>query len=364
MAVISFAHMGTVPHAVALLFEELGHRVVFPPRPSDKTFSLGTKHAPEFFCLPFKVTLGTFIEILEAGADLIVTTGGVGPCRAGHYAQLQTKVLRDLGYRFEMVVLEPPRLGILNFLGKIKRLNEAGLSWPGVYRAVRRAWSRMGALDELEKLSHRVRPREKHRGITSKVLEKAQEWIRHARSEEEIATARERGLLALNRIPQREDLVPLRVGIVGEIYLLIEPSSNLQIEEILGELGVEVHRSIFMTGWTQENAVQNKRGLSHGERIKQAAAPYLSEMIGGHGQDSVGYTVLYAQEGYDGVIQVAPFTCIPEIVARSILPRVSRDLNIPVLTFFLDEHTAPAGMRTRLEAFVDLLNRRRQQQTA
>jgi predicted nucleotide-binding protein (sugar kinase/HSP70/actin superfamily) len=59
------------------------------------------------------------------------------------------------------------------------------------------------------------------------------------------------------------------------------------------------------------------------------------------------------------MIQLAPFTCIPEIVARTILPTVSRDYDIPVLTFFLDEQTGKAGMLTRLEAFTDLMRRKK-----
>jgi predicted nucleotide-binding protein (sugar kinase/HSP70/actin superfamily) len=70
--------------------------------------------------------------------------------------------------------------------------------------------------------------------------------------------------------------------------------------------------------------------------------------------------VLYARHGYDGVIQLAPFSCIPEIVAMSILPKVSQELDIPVTTFFLDEQTSKAGVETRLEAFIDLLQMRRE----
>lgn len=92
---------------------------------------------------------------------------------------------------------------------------------------------------------------------------------------------------------------------------------------------------------------------------REAACPYLCEMIGGHGQDTVGHTVMYAHDGYDGVVQLAPFTCIPEIVAKGVLPSVSLDLDIPIISFFLDEQTGEAGFRTRLEAFVDLLVRRR-----
>jgi len=58
---------------------------------------------------------------------------------------------------------------------------------------------------------------------------------------------------------------------------------------------------------------------------------------------------------------LAPFTCIPEIVARTILNKVSHDYSIPVLTFFLDEQTGKAGMVTRLEAFVDLMRMKKMQ---
>ena len=54
-----------------------------------------------------------------------------------------------------------------------------------------------------------------------------------------------------------------------------------------------------------------------------------------------------------------PFTCMPELVAQTILAKVSRDYSIPVLTLIFDEHTSPGGVQTRLEAFVDLINRSR-----
>jgi predicted nucleotide-binding protein (sugar kinase/HSP70/actin superfamily) len=65
------------------------------------------------------------------------------------------------------------------------------------------------------------------------------------------------------------------------------------------------------------------------------------------------------EDGYDGVIQLAPFTCTPEVVAQNVLPKLRRDVDIPVLTVILDEQTARTGLITRLEAFVDLLQRRR-----
>jgi predicted nucleotide-binding protein (sugar kinase/HSP70/actin superfamily) len=40
---------------------------------------------------------------------------------------------------------------------------------------------------------------------------------------------------------------------------------------------------------------------------------------------------------------------------------VSREEGIPVMTIFIDEQTAAAGVITRLEAFLDLLERRREE---
>jgi predicted nucleotide-binding protein (sugar kinase/HSP70/actin superfamily) len=60
------------------------------------------------------------------------------------------------------------------------------------------------------------------------------------------------------------------------------------------------------------------------------------------------------------VVETLPFTCVPEVTALNILPRVSRDFNLPILSLIFDEQTGHAGVRTRLEAFVDLLKRRQQ----
>lgn len=90
------------------------------------------------------------------------------------------------------------------------------------------------------------------------------------------------------------------------------------------------------------------------------AEPYLKTAIGGHAQETLGNTVLYAKQHYDGVIQIYPLTCMPEIVADSIMPSVIKDYNIPVLTLIMDEITGDAGYITRIDAFVDMLGRRRQ----
>ncbi|MBC7326104.1 MAG: CoA protein activase, partial [Moorella sp. (in: Bacteria)] len=237
--------------------------------------------------------------------------------------------LRSLGYPVDIIVFEPPRLYPLDLLHNVRRVNPGRLSYRSIYECVRRAWRKLQALDNLEKLSHRVRPRELNRGAATRAYRKGVEWIDRAYTLKEIIDAEAAALEAMEKVPQDPQREILKVGIVGEIYVLLEPASNLEMEETLGNLGVEVERSMFLTGWTRDNTwAETVENMT----VRDAALPYLPELLGGHGRDSIGNTILYAKRGFDGVIQLAPFTCIPEIVARTILPRVAKDYNIPVLT--------------------------------
>jgi predicted nucleotide-binding protein (sugar kinase/HSP70/actin superfamily) len=98
-------------------------------------------------------------------------------------------------------------------------------------------------------------------------------------------------------------------------------------------------------------------------RYVGAARPYLGAMIGGHALETIGNSMIYASNGFDGIIQIYPFSCMPEIVAQSILPKVENETGIPVMTLIIDEMTGEAGYLTRVEAFMDLLSRRREEKT-
>ena len=70
--------------------------------------------------------------------------------------------------------------------------------------------------------------------------------------------------------------------------------------------------------------------------------------------------VAYANErGIDGIIHISPFTCMPEIMSQNIFPAMRENCDIPILPLIMDEQTGKAGYLTRLEAFVDLMRRRK-----
>ena len=59
------------------------------------------------------------------------------------------------------------------------------------------------------------------------------------------------------------------------------------------------------------------------------------------------------------MIHLSPFTCMPRLLPVAFCRRVSHRYGIPVMTLVLDEMTGEADM-TRLEAFVDLIRRKKE----
>ncbi len=71
-------------------------------------------------------------------------------------------------------------------------------------------------------------------------------------------------------------------------------------------------------------------------------------------------TALYFISGFDfkidGLIYLAPFGCGIDSILVYIIQREARKRGIPFLNLTVDEHTAKAGILTRLEAFIDMLS--------
>jgi predicted nucleotide-binding protein (sugar kinase/HSP70/actin superfamily) len=124
------------------------------------------------------------------------------------------------------------------------------------------------------------------------------------------------------------------------------------------EYGVSTKRRLTPSWWAK-NSLMSVFKLNSLD-IKKASKEYLPIYIGGHGRECIGEAVMATKEGFDGAIQIFPMGCMPEIVCKALLPTISKDKNFPILTLVVDEMTGEAGYITRIEAFLDLLERRKQ----
>ncbi|MFC1966184.1 acyl-CoA dehydratase activase-related protein [Chloroflexota bacterium] len=353
---IGMPHMGNLHIPFKALFQRLNIDFVIPPLNNRHTLSLGVKHSPEGLCIPFKLTLGNLIEAAQLGADTLLVPAGYGICRLGYYAKIQEQVLCDLGYSNAKVI----RVGIseqklFGLLKTIKRLSNDA-PWSRIISAFRFGMGKLNAIDRIERVVQKVRAEELVKGTANQLFAKAVNAIDKADDYKALKKAQANYIDQLNQVTKDDQAQPLIVGIIGEFYVVLEPFSNFDVESELGKLGVEVRRTTFVSEWTKFSLFLNPLGINEKDRIHKAALPYLKRDIGGDGWESVGEKVLHAKE-YDGLVHLVPFTCMPEIIAQNIMPKTKE--NIPVLTILCDEQITKTGMLTRLEAFVDLLQRKR-----
>jgi len=340
--------MGGLALVAQPFFEELGFEVIDLPKPNRRSIELGIKYAPECACFPLKVVLGDFIIACEMGADYLVILGGGGPCRFGYYGATLDVILKRLGYKQKVLIAdryrEPCMKETMQLLGLTKISSKIISSAKVVYR-------RLKLVEWIQELARKIRPLEVKRGKVDKVLDESINLLRNGNGFQ----PNRRDIKELfKKIEKDRSRKPLRIGLVGEIYMTLESEANYHIERKLGSLGTLVdRRAVGMLSFILDGL-----GIAH-FRAHRAAKPYLKYSAGGESINSVGYAVLFGKWGYDGIIHISPFGCMPEIVAQTIMDKIGRVYNIPILNIVLDEHTQETGLNTRLEAFVDLLDRRR-----
>lgn len=357
---ITFPHLGNTYIFIKALLDDFGTEYIIPPFNNKKALELGTKYVPELACLPLKINIGNYIQAYENGADTILMAGGCGPCRFGYYCEMQRQIMRDIGYEMDIITLELTNGDIGRLANKLRKIANGKCFIYIIYSLIK-AIRMAKRIDELEMLSFTTRAREKVKGSTDSVMREFKNKVCNEKGTDVISAVVGEAWKSLMDIEKDKNYEPFKVGIVGEIYTTIEQSSSYDIQNRLGNMGVEVDRQVTVSGWIFEHILKKAFRFPVKKDYAEAARPYLGAMIGGHAQETIGHTVLYSQKGYDGVIQIFPFSCMPEIVAESILPVIEKEHDIPVLTLIIDEMTGEAGYMTRIEAFIDLLEKRRAQ---
>lgn len=356
---VAFPHMGNIYIAWGSALRRLGVEPYIPPYSSKRTLSLGTKNSPESICLPYKLILGNFIEAIEGGADYVAMISSPGICRLGEYGAGIQNTLEDMGYHANYIELQlyDGIKGMFRFLTEL-----TGIKNPiTLIRAIVFCFRKVFAADKMENLLSYYRAREVKTGSAERAFKKGMQIIYEANHYKELKRAEKQAVDLIKKVeidPKREIL---HVDLTGEIYMVQDPFSNQNIERELGKMGVQTRRTLTISSFLRDAIIPKMfvKGETHLERAFRLAKPYLARDIGGDSLECVSDIVYANEKGKDGIIHISPFTCMPEIMSQNFFPSMRENCDIPILPLIMDEQSGKAGYITRLEAFVDLMRRRK-----
>lgn len=364
-------------------------------------------------CFPCQITLGDILHHMkkeqerlgrefDPGKYLYFMPDAGGPCRFGMYNKYQRIVLDSFPELKKLKIGALTTNNGYSLDGMIAKDKVTDFRKTGYLSII--------IADILDRLLWRVRPYEREEGLTDDLIEKAMFRMADLFEVHGAGKEHEKILAGLDEIVRAaaaliDPGVPRKplVGIVGEIYLRTHVPSNQNIIRLLEKYGAEVVNA-SVAEWINYISYTRKReaGLAIRLDLRQFRVTrlkkYIKKMMGqglnlyyqqmkqdkiyqrvqkhvdiagdhriGHLDEKLARTDLfsfdvgteaclsisgimeYVEGGFNGVVNVYPFTCMPSTVTSAVIRPVVNRLKVPYLDTAYDGTFQPgreAAIRT------------------
>jgi len=139
----------------------------------------------------------------------------------------------------------------------------------------------------------------------------------------------------------------INVALISHGYNIYDDRACMKIFDKLEKMGVKVYTSLQLTD----------------EQMKEGIVSIGSNRYWANSDEMIGAAGHYLKDNkIDGLITLNAFGCGPDSLMIESIARSAKDVNKPMLSLTIDEHTGEAGFVTRLEAFIDMLYRKKRSQ--
>jgi len=361
------------------------------PTSDELTLELGRKYTTGKECFPSIITTGDIVKKtlspdFNPDQAAFFMPSASGPCRFGQYNKLHRLVLDELDLQ---------KVPLLIF-DQTKSYHQHMATLGRGFRL--QSWRAITILDSMQKMLLERRPYEVNKGETDAVY---QEWleslIKLTEQDNDGFESFARNVKdAFNAVKIDKSTLKPRIGIVGEIFVRSNQFANDFVVRKLEALGVQCSLPPFeewldyidhqrkrrnrlhleggwrdwskqkLTEFVQERTAEPLRrqfdgAIEHFTRelptkeILSRSCAYLSPAVEGEAILSMGRAVEYAEHGFNGIINVMPFGCMPGTIASMLLHQFRQDYDLPVLILVVDG-TRDSVKDIRLEAFWDQCN--------
>ncbi len=298
-------------------FEELGLEVVLSSPTNKKILENGTKKAVDDTCLPVKLCFGHVMELADKVDYLFVPR--LVSVEEDAFTCPKLIGLPDM-IRASLDKL-PPLLDtcfdLKSGITPYRSFQELGRKLNRGSRTIRRAFQKAEQRqDDFRKTMER--------GLTPP---EAMEML-DGKSEE-----------------PRTKNGELRIALIGHAYNLYDDYINMNLMEKLRQLGSSV-----ITAEMLPSSI-----------IEKEASRWRKEIFWTFGRRMVGAAFHFFNGGeVDGVISCIAFECGPDsLLGVLIEDEAKKHKEIPYMSLILDEHSGETGIVTRVEAFLDMIRRKK-----
>lgn len=137
---------------------------------------------------------------------------------------------------------------------------------------------------------------------------------------------------------------PISIALVGHGYNLYDDRVCMKIFDKLEKMDVKVCSSLQLSSEQLEEGILslgNEKYWANEDEMTGTAGHYLKD------------------HKIDGIITITAFGCGPDSLMVERITRKAKQFGKPLLNLTIDEQTGEAGFVTRLEAFVDMLFRKK-----
>lgn len=302
-------------------FEDLGIEVVVSDKTTKQTMSSGSALVVSETCLPIKVYAGHVLNLLDKGVDKIF----VPSIQSIDHKIYNCSKIRGLPDLIRNVVKRD-----FEIIDATLDKSEKG---GGLYQFLKECAAPFGITDEkrikkASKAGWRVYNNFKIM-LTSGI--KFDEALKYAKKGQVV-------------IVNNQKEYPINVAVIAHNYNIFDERISMKIFDKLENLDVKAFTA------EQLSAEQLSEGISSMQSKLYWANEYEITGAAGH----------YLQDNkIDGVITINAFGCGPDSIMVEKIARQARRFNKPHLSLSIDEHTGEAGFITRIEAFTDMLFRKK-----
>jgi predicted nucleotide-binding protein (sugar kinase/HSP70/actin superfamily) len=135
-----------------------------------------------------------------------------------------------------------------------------------------------------------------------------------------------------------------KIGLLGHPYNIYDGYITQNLIARLEEMGAE----IIVPEMTDHHVLMDAAT----DVPKELYWTYEKEIMG-----AINYWT--EKELVDGIVYVLAFACGPDSLIQVLIEHRAKTYNVPMMSLTIDEHSGEAGLVTRIEAFIDMLMRKK-----